>query len=630
LRVVVPALSLIAIHYAREWLARQLSTESWRVIFAGMLHGTRPDEVVDAILDFSLIVALLTMVMFSMNFFVGHLAAESESGFRRLLHVSGLSRTAYLCATAGVDGVLYALLGASAMVLVASLGLDVRLVQWTSPVLLVFIVTLSVLAAVVLGYLLHFASPSARLASVVSNLVVFIVMFSAPFRPLSVVVPSAAAGGQSWKTLALPVLPVFDSLFELVHACSKGRCLQLGDMYSAFQGGGAFGPWHMIFGVQGDPHPNPAESLLSLFGLIALQLTAGIALVLFVDARRHPALHTTNTTQSTDSAAVLEVRNLVHHYGWLHGTTSSSARDMVLNGVSFAVEPGAMLGLLGPNGAGKTTTIRCITGEEAAHAGSVAIQPHTGLGGACAFIGLCPQETILNEDLTVKENLLFFARIRGLDAAGACCHVAHILAAASLEGKKACMPGTLSGGMRRRLAVSCAMVGNPSVAVLDEPTTGLDPLSRRGIWGALQQIKAAGGCCLLTTHMLEEAEALCTNLVILRKGTVAAEGSVQQLKQQWGSGYILHVDCKNGEAEQAQAFVASLLPPECREPMRASSQGQVTFKVSSDAKTVGHLFIDLASKAESMGVRHWGISQASLEDAYVHIIQNDVMPSNNQ
>jgi len=353
------------------------------------------------------------------------------------------------------------------------------------------------------------------------------------------------------------------------------------------------------------------------------QLLCGWLLVVLLDLRRHPALHQVASKgpgAAQAAGAVLEVRGLQHRYGWLKGAVGG--QDRVLNGVSFSVAPGSMLGLLGPNGAGKTTTIRCITGEEAASEGTVSISPPAN-GGGGAYIGLCPQETILNEDLTTDENLLFFANVRGEHGYRAELAVQQILAATRLEEKRGWLPAALSGGMRRRLAVACAMVGRPSVAILDEPTTGLDPVSRRGIWGAVGEIKATGGCCLLTTHMLEEAEALCGRLVILRRGRVAAEGSVQQLKEQWGMGYVLSIDCTPGEEETARNCVASMLPADCHEPVKTATHSQMVFKVTCDAERVGHLFIGLAKVAESNGIRHWGISQASLEDAYLRIIQED-------
>merc|ERR1712100_321514 len=120
--------------------------------------------------------------------------------------------------------------------------------------------------------------------------------------------------------------------------------------------------------------------------------------------------------------------------------------------------------------------------------------------------------------------------------------------------------------MRRRLSVSCAMVAQPVLAILDEPTTGLDPISRRGIWDAITDTKQRGGCCLLTTHLLEEAEALCSYLVILKKGVVLTEGSVQKIKEEGGKGYHLTIDREPGKEESAKNFMDRILQDNDRTP----------------------------------------------------------------
>jgi len=189
-----------------------------------------------------------------------------------------------------------------------------------------------------------------------------------------------------------------------------------------------------------------------------------------------------------------------------------------------------------------------------------------------------------------------------------------------LQGKRSWTPGHLSGGMRRRLAVALSMVGHPMLALLDEPTTGLDPVARREVWNAIIHARDAGSACILTTHMLEEAEELCTQIVILTEGLAAARGTVQQLKDTYSSGYRLSIDAKPQEEAKARQFMASLLPAELKEPIKTSLCGQLIFDVSKDARFVGNLFLSLATNAESNGIRHWGISQASLEDAYVRIV----------
>lgn len=434
-------------------------------------------------------------------------------------------------------------------------------------------------------------------------------------------------------TLALPAIPAYRSLFELVAGCTKGRCVTWGDLSEAFWQLKWAGPGSMTFGAKSYPLLTPPEVLLSFLSLVLAQNLAGWLLIVLLDSRLCPALKESANHRSCSDAigtgcgaarksALLEVNDVKHSYGWLGGTLASKH---TLQGVSFSVARGEMLGLLGPNGAGKTTLIKCITGEEAPSEGSVAISPETGKYGDlnAASLGLCPQETVVNSDLTVQENLLFFAAVRGAGASQQQLCVEAMLRATRLQEKRHALPASLSGGMRRRLAIGCAMVASPSVVVLDEPTTGLDPLSRRGIWESIHEVKDSGGCCLLTTHMLEEAESLASHIVILRQGSVAAQGSVQELKNSYGMGYMLSVDSELNREEEAKSFIASLLEPEDRLPIKLNKSGQVTYKFSQDEEALGRLIISIARGKANQGIKHWGISQASLEDAYVRIIQQD-------
>jgi len=353
------------------------------------------------------------------------------------------------------------------------------------------------------------------------------------------------------------------------------------------------------------------------------QLVVGWAVVILLDKRVHPALRTAAPRlidEESSSEVGLEVTRLSHQYGWLRGMIPGE-KTQILNGVSFSVNRGTVLGLLGPNGAGKTTCIRCITGEETPLEGSTAIS--AGPSTNTALIGLCPQETVLDSGLTVVQNLMFFAYIRGRTTKDVAGTLEHFLAASCLKDKSNCLPDTLSGGMKRRLAVACSLIGNPAVAVLDEPTTGLDPLSRRGIWKTISDIKIGGSSCLLTTHLLEEAEALCSSLVVLKKGVVAASGSVQQLKEEWGTGYMLSIESKPGQQDVARDFLASQIPKEDAIPIKETTAGQMTFRLRVAEEALGHLIIAIARGKDSSGIRHWGISQASLEDTYLKIIEHE-------
>jgi len=622
LRIAVPVIFLVLIHHTRSWLTTEFSKNEWMPAMTTMGGGT-PEGFMDAVTEYVLTVTMLYIVMMSMVFFVWHIAAESESGFRYLLHVSGLSRSAYTVATVGVDGVLQALSGLGVMLLVSAVGLRVRMVLWSSTFLLISMTALLAVSSALLGHLLHFLFRSARVLSFLAQITVLIVILSAPIAVLSPVIPGVHE--QSWRTLAFPVIPAYRGLFELVSGCARGRCLMLSDLTDALSSGKWVPPWYMVWGASHAKDPSPPEALICFLGLLVVQLGICVAIAVFLDRHRHPALHASGAQgarASTAQGTVLDVRGLVHRYGLLHGF-GLSKNENVLSGVSFAVAKGGMLGLLGPNGAGKTTVIRCITGEEQPCEGSVAISSCGGVGTNGVYVGLCPQETILNGDLTVSENLLFFAFVRGAQGLEAKGFVKHLLKATRLEEKRDSLPNTLSGGMRRRLAVACAMVAMPSVAILDEPTTGLDPVSRRGIWTTIQEVKAVGGCCLLTTHMLEEAEALCSNIVVMQRGVVAAEGSVQQLKEHWGTGYMLNVDSKLGQEHRCREYVGSLLDDTDCEPIKTTAHGQMTFKVSSDEEALGHLIIAIARGKEASGIRHWGISQASLEDTYLRIVQQD-------
>jgi len=285
--------------------------------------------------------------------------------------------------------------------------------------------------------------------------------------------------------------------------------------------------------------------------------------------------------------------------------------------------------LLGPNGAGKTTSIKCITGEETPQRGNILIRPATSAYGGEDNIGLCPQETVLFEDLTVEEHIYLFGRIRAVLKCKEKECFEQMIDATMLADKRDAFPSQLSGGMRRRLAVGCALTGSSTLTFLDEPTTGLDPFARRQLWATIGKAKADGSCLLLTTHMLEEAEALCSDLVILNKGRIATQGSVQELKDVWGTGYMLTVDADDGEEEKAMAFISSQLEGDDKNPVKVSQRGQMTFKVGRDVERVGQLFLTLGRHVGGNGIKRWGISQATLEDAYVRIIQQESSEADN-
>ena len=227
---------------------------------------------------------------------------------------------------------------------------------------------------------------------------------------------------------------------------------------------------------------------------------------------------------------LLEARGLCKHYG----------NAKVVNDVSFDIAPGECLGVIGPNGAGKTTTIRICLGLTLPDRGSVQFYP----GGPAlqsplqmpqdalaikSQLGVVSQFDTLDPDFSCLENLLVYGRYFGMQDAAIRARIPSLLEFAALTHKADAKPGELSGGMRRRLSLARALVNDPQLLLLDEPTTGLDPQARHLMWERLQLLVQQGKSILLTTHFMDEAERLCSRLLVLDHGRKIAEGKPRDL-----------------------------------------------------------------------------------------------------
>ena len=210
----------------------------------------------------------------------------------------------------------------------------------------------------------------------------------------------------------------------------------------------------------------------------------------------------------------------------------------VVDDVSFAIAPGECLGVIGPNGAGKTTTIRMCLGLASPDGGEVHFTPQPGNAPLLmprdalaikAQLGVVTQFDTLDPDFTCAENLRVFGRYFGLKGAVMDERVPQLLEFAALTHKANAKPGELSGGMKRRLSLARALVNNPRLLLLDEPTTGLDPQARHLMWERLQLLLQQGKSILLTTHFMDEAERLCSRLLVLDHGRKIAEGRPREL-----------------------------------------------------------------------------------------------------
>jgi len=203
-----------------------------------------------------------------------------------------------------------------------------------------------------------------------------------------------------------------------------------------------------------------------------------------------------------------------------------------VDGISFTLEPGECFGLLGPNGAGKTTTLRCCLGLVAPDGGRITLlgEPAPDRAReARARVGVVPQFDNLDPDFSLAENLLVYGRYFGLTDAEIEARIPDLLEFAGLTGRDMNNIRTLSGGMKRRLTLARALVNDPELLVLDEPTTGLDPQARHLIWDRLKKLLAAGKTILITTHFMDEAERLCDRLAIVDAGRLVAVGAPRAL-----------------------------------------------------------------------------------------------------
>ena len=215
-----------------------------------------------------------------------------------------------------------------------------------------------------------------------------------------------------------------------------------------------------------------------------------------------------------------------------------------VNSINFKVAPGEIFGFLGANGAGKSTTIRMLCGILAPTSGDAFIGGINVIKNPNAVkknIGYMSQKFSLYNDLTVEENIFFFGGIYGLNGPELKERMRWILKIANLNGKENLLTGSLPGGIKQRLALGTAVIHNPGIVFLDEPTSGVDPISRRNFWELISDLSGKGTTVLVTTHYLEEAE-YCNNIIMIDGGSIIAEGSPKFLKEKYIRNTILEIE----------------------------------------------------------------------------------------
>lgn len=300
----------------------------------------------------------------------------------------------------------------------------------------------------------------------------------------------------------------------------------------------------------------------------------------------------------------IEVTNLHKTYGKVE----------VLKDVNLQVEPGSLLALLGPNGAGKTTTVRILSTLLRYDSGAVKVFGHDVVKEADAVrqrVSLTGQFASVDEDLTGVENLILVARLLGYSWSAASKRATGLIQAFGLDEAGTRQVKQYSGGMRRRLDIAASIVVSPDLLFLDEPTTGLDPRSRRTIWDIIRTLREAGTTVLLTTQYLEEADELADRIVIIDNGGIIADGTPSQLKASIGSG-VLRIRLSNAEQRLAAEQVVnhSLGIAAQREPDPAALSVQVP-----NPERLTHTFNAL-SQAE-IPLAEFALEQPSLDEVFL-------------
>ncbi|WP_280334566.1 ATP-binding cassette domain-containing protein [Nocardia wallacei] len=303
----------------------------------------------------------------------------------------------------------------------------------------------------------------------------------------------------------------------------------------------------------------------------------------------------------------------------VEGIEKSFGPVAALRGIHFEAAPGEVLGVLGPNGAGKTTTVNILSTLIAPDRGRALVAGHDVVADPAAVrrsVMLTGQFAALDDMLTGAENLVLFGRLLGLRKRAARARAAELLAEFDLAAAADRKVGTYSGGMRRRIDIACGLVVRPDVVFLDEPTTGLDPRSRQGVWDLVGGFRNEGITTLLTTQYLEEADALCDRIIVIDHGAVIAEGTADELKSRTGGSYCEVVPLDLNDLPAIATALGTLLPDTDRTVLSGDSD-RITIPAPDGHKTLA----EALRRLDGAGVELVDIAlrRPSLDDVFLQL-----------
>ncbi|CAE8598611.1 unnamed protein product, partial [Polarella glacialis] len=329
------------------------------------------------------------------------------------------------------------------------------------------------------------------------------------------------------------------------------------------------------------------------------------------------------------SGCVVQTRGLRREFNTPGGTKVAVA------GLDLTMYQGQVLALLGHNGAGKSTTIHMLTGMVEPTSGEAIVAGHplrSGLREIRQLIGVCPQHDVLWLELTVGEHLTVYAQLRGVPALEVVSRAREMMQQVGLTEKAMTRAGSLSGGQKRKLSLCLALIGRPAVAFLDEPTSGMDPFSRRSTWNIIRGARD-GRVIVLTTHFMDEADMLGDRIAIMAEGVLQCCGSSLFLKARFGAGYSLTCarqqppeGTADREQTQAQATIEGVIKMHVPEAELLTDVGaELSVRLpSSAASRFPCLLEELDARASEIGLAHYGLSMVTLEEVFLRVASGEM------
>ncbi|KAK3793768.1 hypothetical protein RRG08_043414 [Elysia crispata] len=298
--------------------------------------------------------------------------------------------------------------------------------------------------------------------------------------------------------------------------------------------------------------------------------------------------------------------------------------EPAVNHLCIGVPQAQCFGLLGVNGAGKSTTFKMLTGNLSVTSGDAFIAGYSirsNISQVRQLIGYCPQSDALNPLLTGREHLEFYAKARGTEPANVKLVVIWAIKTLGLTAYADKVVQSYSGGNKRKLSIAIAMIGSPPVIFLDEPTAGMDPVARRFLWNCINKVVKSGRTVILTSHSMEECEALCNRLAIMVNGRFQCLGSLQHLKNRFGNGYTinLRVGGMNPDLTNIQQFISSSLP---YAKLVEQHYNMLQYQLGKDNLSLSKLFWTMEKAKALYGVEDYSVSQTTLEQVFISFAKN--------